>query len=114
MSFVTGKFGGIGQLVRVKGLKIPTVWVRVPLPLPVYANIAQMVEHSPDKGKVTGSIPVIRTMPVEHGVRPTLIRLVWVDRYHLLVPSVDGRVVNCKGLQILTVVGSNPTRRSIF
>ena len=29
------------------------------------ANIAQLVEHSPDKGKVTGSIPVIRTTPVE-------------------------------------------------
>ena len=28
-----------------------------------FANIAQMVEHSPDKGKVTGSIPVIRTTP---------------------------------------------------
>ena len=47
------------------GLKIrrETLWVRVPPCPPVYANIAQMVEHSPDKGKVTGSIPVIRTMP---------------------------------------------------
>ena len=62
-----------------------------------------MVEHSADNGKVTGSIPVIRTTPVEHGVRPTLIRLVWVDRYHLLVPNAPmaerSNAKDCKSLQ---------------
>ncbi len=77
-----------------------------------FASIAQLVEHSPDKGEVVGSGPTRRTNASSASARPTLIRLVWVERYHLLVPCHDGRVVQCTGLQNLKTVGSNPTRDS--
>ena len=55
-----------------------------------------------------------RTNASSASARPTLIRLVWVERYHLLVPRDGGRVVQCTGLQNLKTVGSNPTRDSNF